>query len=72
MSETNDGGPAFLCGYHPEGNTADHAGMTLRDWFAGMALMGMIEDWNLHGNKPAMAKEAFGLANAMLEARKTK
>ena len=33
----NDGGSAFPMGYHPEGNNADHTGMSLRDWFAGMA-----------------------------------
>lgn len=40
MSDThmNDGGPAFPMGYHPEGNSADHQGMSLRDWFAGNTL----------------------------------
>lgn len=26
--------PAFPMGYHPEGNSADQSGMTLRDYFA--------------------------------------
>ena len=30
----NDGGPAFSMGYHPEGNSADHSGMTLRQYAA--------------------------------------
>jgi hypothetical protein len=30
----NDGGPAFPMGYHPEGNNADHFGMTLRQYAA--------------------------------------
>jgi hypothetical protein len=28
------GGPAFPMGYHPEGNNADHFGMTLRQYAA--------------------------------------
>jgi hypothetical protein len=35
-----DGGPAFPCeGY---GQWAPHPGMSLRDWFAGHALAGII------------------------------
>ena len=35
MSEPiNDGGAAFPMGYHPEGNNADHFGMTLRQYAA--------------------------------------
>ena len=30
----NDGGQAFPMGYHPEGNSADHSGMTLRQYAA--------------------------------------
>jgi hypothetical protein len=30
----NNGGPAFPMGYHPEGNNADHFGMTLRQYAA--------------------------------------
>lgn len=40
---TNDGGPAFP---HPtecsDGRAIPHLGMTLRDWFAGQALAGII------------------------------
>ena len=51
MSDTiNDGGPAFPQTYCPtsEGRvespwTDGFGGMTLRDWFAGMALAGMAE-----------------------------
>ena len=49
MSERNDGGPAFP---RPSGEARDgngtsfwppgHPGMTLRDWFAGQALAGLI------------------------------
>ena len=36
MSERADGGPAFPGPIHP-----GHDGMTLRDWFAGQALVGI-------------------------------
>tara|TARA_R110000868_G_scaffold71743_4_gene209810 strand:- start:716 stop:862 length:147 start_codon:yes stop_codon:yes gene_type:complete len=44
--------------------------MTLRDWFAGMALQG-----SLAGNRPPMsyrdtARKAYEIADAMLTARK--
>lgn len=44
-------------------------GMTLRDYFAGQALEGMIAD---HTNLclPLLAKQAYDIADAMLEARK--
>lgn len=42
-TNTNDGGPAFP---HPtecsDGRAIPHLGMTLRDWFAGQALAGII------------------------------
>lgn len=41
-SKREDGGAAFPVGYHPEGNDADQAGMSLRDYFAGQALAGLL------------------------------
>jgi hypothetical protein len=65
----------------PDG-TGIHAGspgMTLRDWFAGQALQGMLaHSRNGHGYRPrdpneewhrAIADEAYELANMMLRAR---
>ena len=37
-----DGGPAFPRGYHRDGNSADHGGMTLRDYFAAKAMPAVI------------------------------
>lgn len=34
MSAKNDGGPAFPAGFHPEGNSADQQGMSLRAYAA--------------------------------------
>jgi len=77
---TSNGGPAFPrpIGHHPtagcEYNAAQN-GMTLRDWFAGQALAGYMANPNLvYGDSVArqrVAKVCYGLADAMLEARKT-
>jgi hypothetical protein len=37
VNKNNDGGPAF-----PVSSWFDFKGMTLRDWFAGMALQGVL------------------------------
>jgi len=46
-------------------------GLTLRDWFAGMALQGMNAkpSWD-KGTTRAIAREAYSMADAMLAARK--
>jgi len=71
------GGPAFPR-FVPDGHyngSVDAEGMTLRDWFAGQALAGYMADPNLVcGDSVArqrVAKVCYGLADAMLEARKT-
>jgi hypothetical protein len=61
--------PAFPRDHRWQGNN----GMTLRDWFAGQALVGVLAgndlsraptfDWDV------MAKGAYGLADAMLVER---
>lgn len=43
----------------------------VRDWFAGMALVGMGNWWpNVVGDYKAKAVWAYSMADAMLEARK--
>ena len=64
----NDGGPAYpvVRGKHD----VLSRGMTLLDWFAGMALQGLIsvpEDGAIH--PPTDAKTAFELADAMIKER---
>lgn len=91
MSERHNGGPAFpfpyeeaASEYGPGGWTA-HTGMSLRDWFAGQALVGLCA--GVLGNTDAIealhamnknedwapeqihAKWAYGFADAMLKAR---
>ena len=61
--ETNDGGQAF-----PQLNST---GMTLRDWFAGQSLAGNLEMMKAMMDDPkASAREAYWIADAMIEARK--
>ena len=48
------------------------AGMSLRDWFAGQALVGLLNGQFSHSgvhNFDALPKEAFDVADAMLAAR---
>jgi len=70
--KTNTGGSAFPCGYHPEGNSADQSGMTLRDYFAAKAMQGFAADDNAawQDGVTGMARAAYSWADAMLEARK--
>lgn len=73
MSTPDDGGPAFpVLGKMSDGEPyAQHEGMTLRDWFAGQALAGMLAHpttnpgmtWDVY------AEEAYYMADAMLKAR---
>lgn len=73
-STINDGGPAFpITEYGLQG----YNGMSLRDWFAGQALAGMLAA-NAHPayghSKPPnceiAAVVAYKAADAMIEARK--
>jgi hypothetical protein len=68
-----DGGPAFPSDFimGNSGTIAAHkpySGMSLRDWFAGQAIMGMkAGDYDLYPSEYAEA--AYELADAMLKAR---
>ena len=74
----NNGGPAFP----HEGFKADYeigkgpvqiphifSGMSLRDWFAGQALAGLIHDGYGHVFTEDIANDAYSYADAMLAAR---
>jgi hypothetical protein len=52
---------------------ADMKGMSLRDWFAGLAMQGMCASQPPHESDPdeRVAYWAYQLANEMMEARKT-
>lgn len=86
----NDGGPAFPCDVQVEDNNGshyeEHYGLTMRDWFAGQALAGLlpklplIDQTGEFGIKVAdktaynmdVAESCYGFADAMLAARERK
>ncbi len=90
MKQDNDGGPAFPSGElkFDDGDckTAIHNGMSLRDWFAGQALVGLAADddqpMELRKDETAdearrrvwsgVAKVAYIIADAMIAAREAK
>jgi hypothetical protein len=72
MSAKDNGGPAF-----PVRMGCDTDGMTLRDWFAGMALQGYLAGRNnikaenpMNFERHRAAKDCYNYADAMLAARK--
>lgn len=71
MSEKETGGPAFpVVVKCLDGSTEIHAGMTLRDWFAGKWLEGFIANPQIPDLTPKDAAEkAYFIADAMLKER---
>lgn len=67
------GGPAFPHHIeHPNGHWPEvtHAGMTLRDWFAGKAMQGLFACPMQPQSGPEMyARDAYAVADAMLKER---
>lgn len=79
MNTPQDGGPAFpVPQMHlaPDGHierVAVSHGMSLRDWFAGMAAQGMLANPDFNGaSDAAVAGFAYRLADAMIEGRERK
>jgi hypothetical protein len=62
------GGPAFPC--HPGIENPLYDGMTLRDYFAGEALIKRGFNVRPYDNTDEVAKDCYKMADAMLEARK--
>ena len=67
--QINDGGPAFPV--QEDARLLGSYGMSLRDWFAGQALAGLLcgrhgddfgDDWDI-------GADAYGIADALLAAR---
>lgn len=81
MSRINDGGPAFPTQLQDDRSqiTCDAGpGMSLRDYFAGQALIGSLsKDISLENhtwvynraNRAELARDCYEIADAMLEAR---
>ena len=76
--DKKDGGPAFpvaeVRDRDGNGITEGAPGMSLRDWFAGQAMAGLLAHpvespgttWMIY------AHDAYGIADAMLKARESK
>lgn len=79
MTRLNDGGPAFPVMHNIDGNLVpsprvEYMGMSLRDWFAGMALQGLlargVSNVNLNGRSAiSVTDAAYEIADAMILAR---
>jgi hypothetical protein len=71
QQQIDDGGTAFPSSQYgfvaPDGHTT---GMSLRDWFAGMALQGPLLSDKIWTSYEFAAHEAYAMADAMIEARK--
>lgn len=70
MSEKNekidDGGPAFGSG---DATNGGYVGMSLRDWFAGQALVGLLANY-AERTSEVDASAAYSVADAMIKRRK--
>lgn len=73
--ENNDGGPAFPVYKYVNSDgltfTSEPTGMSLRDWFAGMALPAIINRGKHHSFDEAVAS-AYEYANTMIKERSYK
>jgi hypothetical protein len=62
------GGPAYPCPIQHDDWREDYQGMTLRDYFAGKAMQGMLANkWNQ--NYDSWAQHAYMMADAMITER---
>ena len=65
------GGAAFpQCSYNMTGGYDITEGISIRDYFAAKAMQATLPDCALTSQYPFFAKEAYAMADAMLEARK--
>ena len=80
MSAMNDGGPAFPrdTKWILDGSVSQSGskGMSLRDWFAGMALQGLLAgntgEYSSESYARNSSAHAYQVADAMLAARERK
>lgn len=70
MSAVVDGGPAFACPSVP-GSDPGSVGMSLRDYFAAQALVGLLSSPTTDPRAPVerVSDASYEIADAMLAAR---
>lgn len=71
MTDTKDGGPAFPGNEKNSDGTHYHSnvGMSLRDWFAGQALAGLLGRYGFSEHPDVIVTSCRQYADAMLSAR---
>jgi len=70
MSEHDDSGPAFPS--HGSMGEVAYEGMSLRQWYAGLALLAHISRYGLNVlAAPSVANSCLATADAMVKASKT-
>lgn len=70
-AKIDDGGPAFPIPNDPNpGAYAAAPGMSLRDWFAGRTLQGLITHGEIPMHKSSVAEIAVEYADALIKALK--
>jgi uncharacterized protein YodC (DUF2158 family) len=73
MTDAKDGGPAFpqndLSAYGMGPSEVQSQGMSLRDWFAGQALAGMMAAQSVPHSAEKWAFAAYTVADAMMAVR---
>lgn len=75
MNDTKpNGGPAFpiphtIADANDPAFKRGNGGMSLRDYFAGQALTGLLADQKRDGSLTAYADDAYAFADAMIAAR---
>lgn len=70
MSEIDDGGYAFPGSYSEKGEMNWYVGLTKRQWFAGMALKGLLANPSTILKQADIPELSFEYADAMLRAGK--
>ncbi len=71
MTERNTGGPAFPINANESADRCIYTGMTLRDYFAAKAMLGLLTSTRI--SKPDwIANDSYEMADAMLKAREKK
>ena len=70
--QTPNGGPAFPTVFIEVEWGSSYGGMTLRDYFAGQALAGMLANSSARGAWATYAEHSYAQADAMISAREGK
>jgi hypothetical protein len=72
MSYTKNGRHAFPIPLQPGQSWQGMApcdGLSMRDWYAGMAVQGLLSDSGVQGTPDEFAQRAFEVADAMIKRR---